>query len=130
MRKEVYLKRRRKAAERLMVDKCTISRETGESVFNPQTGGYDTVSAPVYSGKCKVQSQRSTAATPEAGEAQFTVVRREVHVPAGTDVQDGDLIEITESELTPVLVDRVFRVEGFVPDSFDTAFRLPVEVYT
>lgn len=130
MRKEVYLKRRRKAAERLMVDSCEVRRGNGEPVFNPETGQYESAGALSYTGRCKVQSIRPQAATPEAGGAVFTVVGSEVHVPAGTDIQDGDVVKITASALSPSLVGVELRVQGFIPDTWDTAYRAPVKVNT
>ena len=120
--------RRRVAAEKLMLDKCKITRASGDPVFNPVTGQYESGGAVVYAGKCKVQSSGTQPSNPEAGQVQFTVVSTKVHVPAGTDVLDGDVIELTESALSPALVGYKFRVDGFIPDSWDTAYRVPVEV--
>lgn len=123
-----------------MVDRCTIVRFSGKEVFNADTGRYETPKSTVYPtpaevaagnpGHCKVKSKGNQARSPEAGQEQFTVLSPEVHVPAGTNVRDGDLIEVTASDWTPHLVGRVFRVKGFMPGSFDSAYRVPVEVYT
>lgn len=119
----------REQAESLMLDQCTISRP-GAPVTDPDTGVVTNTSTSVYSGKCKVQSKDSSTSSPEAGGHSFTVVSRQVHVPAGSaDVRDDDVITITAATL-PQLVGKVYRVDGFTPDSFDTAFRLPVKEIT
>ena len=117
----------RAAAESLMVDECTITRP-GDPVTDPDTGDVTNTTTEVYAGKCKVQSKDSATANPEAGGAVFTVVSRQVHIPANAaDVVDGDVVTITASLLNAFTVGKQYRVAGFTPDSFDTAFRLPVK---
>lgn len=117
----------RAEAESLMLDACTITRP-GEPVTDPDTGEVTNTSTTVYTGKCKVQSKDSATSNPEAGEATFTVVSRQVHIPANSaDVQDGDVVTITASLLNAFTVGKQYRVSGFTPDTFDTAFRLPVK---
>ena len=128
MRVELLLLRRRKAAEKRMIDQCAITRP-GTPVTDPDTGNVTNTSESVYEGKCKVQSKDSATANPEAGEATFTVVSRQVHIPANSaDVQDGDVVTITASRLNAFTVGKQYRVSGFEPDSFDTAARLPVKI--
>ena len=118
----------RAAAESLMVDACTIERP-GEPVTDPETGNVTPSMTPVYSGKCKVASKDSSVATPDVAGASFVVVSRQVHVPAGVaDIRDGDVVTVTASLLNPFGVGKQYRVEGFEPDSFDTAARLPVKI--
>lgn len=110
-----------------MQDACTVSRP-GEPVTDPDTGNVTPSMAPVYAGPCKVQSKDSSVATPDAGGASFTVVSRQVHIPAGAaDVRNGDVITVTASLLNPFGVGKQYRVEGFTPDSFETAARIPVK---
>jgi hypothetical protein len=110
-----------------MLDACTIARP-GEPVFSEATGQLTTLSVAVYSGKCKVQSKDSATSSPEAGEHTFTVVSRQVHIPANAaDIKDGDVVTITASRLNVFTVGKQYRVAGFTPDSFDTAARLPVK---
>lgn len=117
----------RREAESLMLDACTITRP-GEVVTDPNTGDVTNTSTTVYSGKCKVQSKDSATASPEAGEASFTVVSRQVHIPANAaDVRDGDVVTITAARLNAFTVGKQYRVSGFTPDTFDTAARLPVK---
>jgi hypothetical protein len=117
----------RSAAESLMVDACTITRP-GVPVTDPDTGTVTNTSTEVYTGKCKVQSKDSATSSPDAGGHSFVVVSRQVHIPANSaDVRDGDVVTITASLLNAFTVGNVYRVEGFTPDSFDTAARLPVK---
>lgn len=123
------LERGRAAAESLMLDQCTITRP-GAPVTDDDTGEVTTPAALVYGGRCKVQSKDSATSSPEAGGHSFTVVSRQVHIPAGSaDVLDGDVITITAATLSQ-LIGKVYRVDGFTPDSYDTAFRLPVKEIT
>ena len=122
------LLRGRRAAEALMIDTCRITRRTGELVTDPETGEVTNSTETVYEGPCKVQSSNSSTASPEAGGAVFTVVSRQVHIPVNAaQVRDGDEVTITASALNSFTVGKVYRVEGFTPDTFDTAFRLPVK---
>jgi hypothetical protein len=117
----------RRAAEALMVDTCRITAP-GEPVTDPDTGEVTNTAETIYEGPCKVQSKSSSTANPEAGEHSFTVVSRQVHIPVNAaDVRDGHEVEITASLLNSFTVGKVYRVEGFTPDSFDTAYRLPVK---
>ena len=117
----------REQADSTMLDTCTITRP-GAPVTDPSTGDVTNTPTTVYSGKCKVQSKDSATASPEAGEHTFTVVSRQVHIPANAaDVQDGDVVTITASRLNAFTVGKQYRVGGFTPDTFDTAFRLPVK---
>jgi hypothetical protein len=118
----------RTEAVALMLDTCTIARP-GEPVTDPETGDVTNSAETVYAGKCKVQSKDSATSSPEAGEHTFTVVSRQVHIPANAaDVRDGDVVTITTSRLNAFTVGKQYRVSGFEPDSFDTAARLPVKI--
>lgn len=117
----------RSEAEALMLDECTITRP-GEVVTDPETGDVTNTTTEVYAGKCKVQSKDSATSSPEAGEASFTVVSRQVHIPANAaDIRDGDVVTLTASRLNAFTVGKQYRVSGFTPDTFDTAARLPVK---
>jgi hypothetical protein len=110
-----------------MVDACTIERP-GEPVTDPDTGNVTDSMTTVYTGKCKVASKDSSVATPDVAGASFVVVSRQVHIPVGAaDVRNNDVITITASLLNPFGVGKRYRVEGFTPDSFETAARIPVK---
>jgi hypothetical protein len=117
----------RAQAESMMLDTCTIQRP-GAPVTDPNTGVVTPGMTTIYTGKCKVQSKDSATSTPEAGGAVFVVVSRQIHIPAGAaDVRNDDVVTVTASVLNPFGVGRKYRVEGFTPDSFDTAARIPVK---
>lgn len=117
----------RREAEALMVDTCRIT-SGGATVTDPETGEVTRARTTVYEGKCKVQSKATEVTSPEAGGASFTVVSRQVHIPANAaEILDGYEVEVTGSLLNSFTVGKVYRVEGFTPDTFDTAFRLPVK---
>lgn len=117
----------REQADSMMLDTCRITRG-GTVVTDPATGAVTRPRTTIYEGKCKVQSKDSAVSNPEAGAASFTVVTRQVHIPAnGANVLDGDEVEIITSLLNSFTVGKVYRVEGFTPDTYDTAFRLPVK---
>jgi hypothetical protein len=125
------LERGRARAESLMIDTCTITRRSGPLTTDPVTGKTTAAATPIYTGKCKVQSKNGSSSSPEAGEHSFTVVSRQVHIPANSaDVRDGDTITITASALNEFTVGRQYIVDGFTPDTFDTAARLPVKEVT
>ena len=119
--------RGRARAEALMLDSCTITRP-GEVVTDPETGDVTNSTTIVYAGRCKVQSKNSATSSPEAGGAVFTVVSRQVHIPVDDNlvIKDGDVVTITAAAQA-IRVGKQYRVEGFTPDTFDTAFRLPVK---
>ena len=126
MRAVDLLLRGRLAAEALMLDACTITR-LGEPVTDAD-GNVTDSTTPVYEGRCKVQSKDTSTSTPDAAGATFTVVSRQVHIPADDNlvVKDGDVVTITAAAQA-IRVGKQYRVEGFTPDTFDTAFRLPVK---
>lgn len=122
----------RRVAEALMVDECIIRRGDGEPVIDENTGAVtDGVGATVYEGKCQVQSRTTVAASPDAGGHSFVEVSRLVKIPANAaDVRDDDVVEMTASLLNAFTVGKRYRVEGFTPDTYDTAARLPVKEMT
>lgn len=128
MRVETLLRRGRRAAERLMVDTCTIARGSGEQVFDPVTGSYEPSVSEVYGGKCRLQTTRSQASNPEAGEAVFTVERVELQVPFGVAFEVGDIATFTASKHNPSLVGNQYRVTALSEKTHGTAQRLNVEV--
>ena len=110
-----------------MVDTCRIT-SGGDVVTDPETGKVTRERTTLYEGKCEVKTKALAASTPEAAEATFTVVSSVIKIPANAaNVRDGHEVEITGSLLNSFTVGKVYRVEGFTPDSYDTAFRLPVK---
>jgi hypothetical protein len=122
----------RRAAEARMVDECIIRRGPGDPVIDEETGAVTAgTGETVYEGKCEVQSKDSATASPDAGGHSFVEVSRKVKIPANAaDVKDDDVVEITKSLLNAFTVGKTYRVEGFTPDTYDTAARLPVKEMT
>ncbi|MCT9624289.1 hypothetical protein HWD94_04015 [Pseudarthrobacter equi] len=124
------LARGRRAAERLMVDECLIARP-GAAVTDPDTGNVtNEPGRTIYEGKCEVKSKETVAANPEAGEHSFTVVARVIKIPANAaDVADGDVVTLTVTRHNAFTVGKQYKVDGFTPDSLETASRLPVKEF-
>ena len=118
----------RRAAEALMVDECTVRTVTGRAT-DPTTGkGTPTYSAPLYLGKCRVQSFQPQERSPEAGGATLTVQRYAVHVPVEAFAPAvGQVITITAAAGDANLVGRQYRVVALLHKSLATAYRLSVE---
>lgn len=129
MRLEVQVRRRRKTAETLMIDTCTITRGTG-TTFNPETGQYESAATPIYAGKCRLQSGSTQAANPEAGGAVFTVERLEIQLPFGTIFEVDDIVTGYVSASNPALTGNEYRVTGLGEKTHATAQRFTVEVHS
>ena len=108
----------RQAAERLMVNQCTISR----IVHGVDGEGLDTVTEElVYAGRCKVQSVTVQESVIVSAGAPLVVDRLRVDVPVGAGpVAVGDLVQVEGRR-------RRRRVVGLLEKTFQTAQRLPVE---
>lgn len=118
--------RGRVKAESLMVDACTVGRQSG--VFtDPITGQVVPTFVTVYAGKCKVQLTTSQASNPTAGGHQFTVqgLRLDLPVAAGPVLVD-DMVTLNAAVLDSQLVGRVYRVTEVFHKSMATAQRTGV----
>lgn len=123
-------------AESLMLDDCKITRASGTTTLDPDTG-LPTADDPItiYGGtgthdedKCKIQSSGVQAVTPDSGQHVYTIERPEIHLPvSATGVKVGDLVEITGSALDAANVGRKFTITGQFRKTLATAQRLPVE---
>jgi len=103
--------RGRRMAEAQMVDACTIKRPTGTTT--DADGKAHTTFSPVYSGKCRIQTNDPYESRPEVGEHVSTVLRDVLQVPMSVvGVQAGDVVVVTASALDPDLVGREWRVAG------------------
>jgi hypothetical protein len=114
-------------AERLMVDECTIRRQTG-LVTDPVSGVVSPAYETIYTGKCKVQTFTNRELMKTGGEYEFIVQRYEVQVPVSVvGVKTNDEALVTASVYDPDLVGRSYRVVGLMNKSEGTARRLGVE---
>lgn len=115
--------RARAAAEALMLDACTVQRQTG-STTNPETGHVVPVLWTVYTGPCKVQQRSGGGAPRNLGEAAVFVSRSELHIPVTvTAVASDDLVTITASALDPKLVNRQYHIQELSHKSYLSARR-------
>lgn len=123
--------RGRTAAEALMVDACTITRVTDETT-DPETGQITPITAPVYSGKCRVQDNSRLARPTTIGEAYVFQSAYVLQLPVvGSEgVQVGDQVLITTSSNDGDLLNRPFWVRELAHKTHATARRLGVEEVT
>jgi uncharacterized protein DUF6093 len=121
----------RAAAERLMVDTCTITRSS-VAFTDPETGHQVKTTTTVYAGKCRIQMQMpGSANASEPGEAYLLMLNLSVQVPASvTGVQPGDIVTVTAAAHDPELVGRTFRVKDLAHKTHATSRRLGVQEVT
>jgi hypothetical protein len=121
----------RARAQALMVDTCTIQRQTGSS-----TDAYGNVTptlTQIYSGPCKLQESsglpRDANPTPQV---PVLMVYRQLHLPVATStgVRAGDLATMDTCVNDPDMVDAVLVIRSERGKSFGTARRLDVEQVT
>jgi hypothetical protein len=118
------------AAERLMVDACTITRP-GTPSTNDTTAVVTSTPSTIYAGKCRVQQQVPVAKPAEVGQAAIWLQRLELQVPMSvTGVQSDDLVTITAAALDPDLVGRTFHIRELGHKTNMTARRLQIEEVT
>jgi len=118
----------RRAAESLMTDACTVRAVTGQATDQTTGAVTPAYSAPLYTGRCKVQSNEMQERTPEAAGADVTVLRYSVHVPVAAFAPAiGQVVAITSAASDPNLAGRAFRVVALLHKSQATAYRLGVE---
>jgi hypothetical protein len=124
------LARGRAAAERLMVDTCTIRRKTGETT-DPDTGHTTPTYATVYSGKCRFQQGDPQATRQDAGEASLLMLAMTVQVPMSVvGVQAEDEVLPTATAYDPDLLGRTFLVKALHHKTHATSRRLGLEERT
>lgn len=117
----------RVAAERLMVDTCTVKHQTGETM-DPVTLQMTPTYTTLYTGKCRVQLTATVALMPEAGERVIATQRVTVQLPTTvTGVQVDDIVQVTAAAHDGDLVGRVYRVRSEFAKTHATARRLECE---
>jgi hypothetical protein len=122
---EAELEQFRAAAESRMLSRATVRRKTGATTTN-----VDGFEVPAWSSRytsipCRIAgASRSESPTRSlnVGGAEVQVSTRVAHLPHGTVLRDGDLIEITTGEL----VGSVWRVVEADAADQQTARRVPV----
>ena len=122
----------RRAAERLMVDTCTVRRVASHTT-DPETGVITPTYSTIYAGKCKVQRNPApTNSRPTSvGEAEVFLAYIELHLPtSATGVDSDDMATIDTSALDPDLVGVVFHLRELAHKTFQTARRFGVQEVT
>lgn len=123
MTRASVLARGRVAAERSMIDACTVRRKTGEA---EGPGGVITPTwADIYTGKCRVQVRAETGTQSNVGEAALILTRHEIHMPISAEgILEGDAVTITASLNDPDLIGRTYAVRDVLTKSEATARRV------
>jgi hypothetical protein len=120
----------RAAAERNMVDTCTITRETGRTT-DVDSGLTTKTTSTLYAGKCRIQQPGRMARPEQVGEAQVYQLLIEVQLPmAVTGLAVGDVVAVTASALDPDLVGRHFWIKDLAHKTHMTARRVGCEEVT
>lgn len=112
-----------------MVDTCAITRRTGTSTLDPNTGVETPDTTSVYSGKCRLQMvpyQPSEEA--RAGERVVSVAMFVLHVPVSvTGIEADDIVTITAATFDADLTGKTFRVRQEMHKTHPTSRRMIVE---
>lgn len=122
----------RAAAERLMIDSCTVTR-LASRVSDPETGVVTPTYTTIYTGKCKVQrGVHPTNSRPiDVGEAERFANYIELHLPMSVvGVTSDDIATVTASVLDADLVGTVFHLRELAHKTFQTARRFGVQEVT
>lgn len=125
MNVSAFVTRGRAAAEALMVDTCTIRRESG-SVTDQDTGAVTPTYDTVYAGKCRFQQVTLNAtAAPDVGEAQVYLEHTILQLPAtATGIRAEDAVTCDTSALDPDLPGKQWFAIGVSGKSHGTARRV------
>lgn len=115
------------AAEQLMVDTCTVKRETG-TVTNPDTGVITPTYLTVYTGKCRVQTRGFWGQRVDLGQAGVVDLRVELQLPmSATGLEINDEATVDTCVFDPDLVGHTFILRDMNRKTHATARRLMVE---
>ena len=131
MRASILIRKKRREAEKGMVDTCIIERPSGEPVTDPDTGVVSPSHELVYEGRCKVQQTLAQSTDAEAGGAVFTVQGSRLDIPVGAGpVRTGDRVRMLSGVHNPALAGNVYRIVELFEKSWQTAQRVRVEELT
>lgn len=82
----------------LMIAECIVKRPTGNTydpVLKHEVATYDTI----YTGRCGYEVDSTQPAEFVLANTEFTVTNALVKLPIGSGAMQGDLVEITSSQL-------------------------------
>ena len=110
------MQRLRGFAETLMRDECTVTRATGETHVDSETGVTTPVVMTVYEGSCKIQTSGGVGSETSVGSSQSSLGAKipqwslYAQFPFDTPgLEEGDEVEIQTSQ-NPELVGRKLRL--------------------
>lgn len=111
-----------------MRDTCKVTRTVKGSTFNEATGSYDSTTATVYEGKCRLKHPRMAAKDVEAGSQLLVATMLEIQVPVAADsFRAGDVVTITGSPDRPAQAGRLFTVVASFDGTQTTSLRYRIE---
>lgn len=109
-----------------MLDTATVTRP-GTPTTDPDTGVVTPTSTTIYNGKCRIRQAVVMDRPLESGQAQRYVQHSILSVPIGSPaLLTDDVLTITASALTAILVGRTWHVRGLSADTDATAARYEV----
>lgn len=112
-------------AERGMTDRCTITAQGGEPVYDPETNSYQTPDRTViYEGRCRVVATAMGERIVEHAGGPITLATYRVYVPRDVDgVREGHQLEVTSST-DPALEGRTLHIADVLFSTHQPARRL------
>lgn len=125
----------RLAAESLMSDTLRITRKSAEPVTDPNTGKVTYPSVVIYptgdgDGRGYIQAASAQGSDVNIPSGPVMVQESRVSVPHDVDLRIGDLVHVTSSKSSPLLVGREFTVTRLLHKTRATAHRAAVEEVT
>lgn len=117
----------RSVAEGRMTETVIVTRG-GEKSWDETAGKWVESRWTVYSGRARVKQSSHAGKKSDSGSQLTVVSQPEVHLPVTVDAEPGDLIEVTASTVSELLVGRVFTVMSPFDGGQVTAGRYRVEV--
>jgi hypothetical protein len=106
-----------------MLDTCTVTRLTGSST-DPETGIVTPTTSAIYTGRCRIRQAVVMDRPLTSGEAQRYIQHSILSVPTTAALLlTDDLVTVTASALTPVLVGRLWHVRALSGDTNSSASR-------
>ena len=124
------VKSAQRAAERLMVDQCSIDRVTGVTV-DPMTGEDVVEVETIYSGKCRMQVSSAQASTTEIVSYVATIQDYQLHIPASAPAPEvGDIVTLTATPMKTSRTGQKFRVAALFEKTLQSSQRVKVEATT
>jgi hypothetical protein len=121
----------RAEADALMLDECVIFSRTPGTVFNEETGHYESVEATVYEGRCRFRAGTVSAQEIDVQGQQRIEQEATLSIPiaaAGSgDVDRDQVARITKCVWDPALVGVEMRIITPHRQSLGSARRFRVE---